>query len=125
MTTPKLTAVTLTQDKTAHISHAQAARVQAYNWYAVNVGDGRFYAATMIDSKAVYLHVFIMQPAPGMEIDHIDGDGLNCRDDNLRQCTHAQNMHNRKMPSNNTSGFVDYGSNVFRDITLLQTICNG
>ena len=37
-------------------------------------------------------------------IDHIDGDRLNNKIENLRECNHNENMHNRKISSNNTSG---------------------
>lgn len=39
------------------------------------------------------------------EIDHIDGNPLNNRLDNLRVCSHAENMKNRRRHSNNSSGF--------------------
>jgi hypothetical protein len=38
-------------------------------------------------------------------IDHIDGDKLNNRIDNLRECTQSTNTMNRARGSNNTSGF--------------------
>lgn len=43
--------------------------------------------------------------APAGEIDHINGDPGDNRLCNLREATHQQNMINRKLHSNNTSGF--------------------
>jgi hypothetical protein len=44
------------------------------------------------------------QPPPDM-IDHINGDPSDNRWCNLRTCTHAENMRNRKMHANNECGF--------------------
>jgi hypothetical protein len=46
-----------------------------------------------------------MNTPDGMEPDHKDGDGLNNVRDNLRNCTHAQNVLNRGMSRANKSGF--------------------
>lgn len=56
-------------------------------------------------SKTEYMHRVIMNPPKGMDIDHIDGDGLNNQRNNLRICTHAQNGMNRSKNKNNSSGF--------------------
>lgn len=39
------------------------------------------------------------------ELDHIDGNPSNNRFDNLREATNAENGRNRKLNSNNMSGF--------------------
>jgi HNH endonuclease/AP2 domain len=44
----------------------------------------------------VRLHRAIMQPIAGMFVDHVDGDVLNNRRENLRVCTRAQNRRNRR-----------------------------
>jgi hypothetical protein len=51
------------------------------------------------------MHVAILRPEPGEEIDHKNHNTLDNRRENLRRCTHRQNLFNQKKPSNNTSGF--------------------
>lgn len=57
------------------------------------------------NSKLGFLHRFIMNAPKGMVVDHIDGNTLNTRKNNLRICTHTENCRNRKRQFNNTSGY--------------------
>ena len=49
------------------------------------------------------LHRVIIGNPKGMQIDHENGDGLDCRDKNLRLATHGQNSTYRKF--SNSTGF--------------------
>jgi hypothetical protein len=44
----------------------------------------------------IALHVALMEPGLGLEVDHRDGDGLNCRRGNMRVCTPQQNRMNKR-----------------------------
>lgn len=46
--------------------------------------------------KRVFLHRLIAEPPAGMLVDHINGDSLDNRRDNLRCCTHRQNSQNMR-----------------------------
>jgi hypothetical protein len=42
------------------------------------------------------MHRLIMNTPDYLEVDHIDGNGLNCQEYNMRNCTHRENTINRK-----------------------------
>lgn len=104
--------IKLTQGKVALVSDHQYERANQYKWHARETAASTWYATrngkrTIFGrEKPIQLHRFLMDVTdPSIEVDHIDGNGLNCQDENLRECTHAQNMHNYSRPRNNTTGY--------------------
>lgn len=66
---------------------------------------GNKYAGKRVGGKIIYMHRFIMDCPLNMEVDHINGDGLDNRKSNLRICTSQQNRYNHKLMSTNKSGY--------------------
>lgn len=98
----------LSQGLVAIVDDWQYERASQWKWHAQR-GKGTWYAARSEwhppHKKKIYLHAFLTSAPHGSKVDHIDGNGLNCTDHNLRVCSNAQNMRNRGKNSNNTSGF--------------------
>lgn len=46
--------------------------------------------------KTIRMHRLIMNPPEGFEVDHINGDPLDNRRENLRVCKHSENCRNTK-----------------------------
>ena len=61
------------------------------------------------ESPIVAMHVAILAPGDGFQVDHINGNGLDNRRVNLREATHSQNQWNRGPSCRNTSGFKGVG----------------
>jgi len=97
--------IKLTQGKVAIVDDGDFEALNQYKWHAQKTGNGTFYAARGRGGKYVLLHREIMPTVDGMEVDHINGDGLNCQKRNLRNCTRSQNARNSKISSSSTSGF--------------------
>ena len=64
-----------------------------HNGYAVRSSGGTVFS----------MHREIMRPPTGMEIDHINGDGLDNRRVNLRVTSRAENAQNRQPNANGSS----------------------
>lgn len=91
--------IKLVGGRTADIDISDYYKVSGYNWCIV---DGRrttnIYAGAYVSRKLIYMHRLIRQPPDNMEIDHVDGNGLNNRWTNLRIVTRSENAINKYYP---------------------------
>ena len=110
------TTIKLTRQMNATIDAEDLERVSLHRWRAFENG-GIWYAATTMRCPhcnrkwLVPLHRLVMRAKGGELIDHRNGDGLDNRKENLRICTHAENMRNRRRRKRCASQF----KGVFRD----------
>lgn len=88
--------IPLTRGQSAIISEADAAKVLAHKWHAhpIKRASGGYYASSYIGGKTVYLHRFLLNAQKGQQVDHISGDGLDNRRENIRICTAHENCAN-------------------------------
>lgn len=66
---------------------------------------GGGYAGRKVGNTTIYMHRVIMNPIEGLQVDHINHDGLDNRRSNLRVVTPAQNMANVRLSSRNNTGY--------------------
>lgn len=86
--------VELTKGYFAGIDVVDAEEVGKWNWYAHRT-NGNFYAARTGDGhKIVYLHRLLCD-SPN-EVDHKNGETLDCRRSNLREANRFTNMRNTR-----------------------------
>lgn len=91
--------IILTQGKFALVDDDDFERLSQFKWWA-HKQPNTFYAGRMITLEngkriSFMMHHAVFGKAPlGMEVDHIDGNGLNNQKSNLRFVTRRQNMQN-------------------------------
>jgi hypothetical protein len=92
--------IPLTQGKFATVDDADTALLEL-KWHTKRNRTGKiWYAGTNVWDGTRYrwisMHRYIMKPGAGFFVDHINGDGLDNRRANLRLCSHAENLQNRR-----------------------------
>jgi hypothetical protein len=97
--------IPLTRGFVAIVDPEDAERVLAAGSWHVKPNGRVMYARREVQRQPrrwVLMHTFI---TGWPQTDHRDGDGLNNRRSNLRPATKAENGRNRRLHSNNTSGY--------------------
>jgi hypothetical protein len=104
--------IPLTRGLVTTVCDCHAHLAAGHKWSTAEI-KGRYYATrghSIVErlagkSSHVFLHSVINNTPRGMETDHINGDTLDNRCENLRTATTAQNQRNRGKKNNNSSGF--------------------
>lgn len=79
--------------------------ISAHKWYAHSDTRGKTYAATRIMGDLVYMHRLILDSEDDKKIDHINGNGLDNRKENLRATSALENSRNKSKQKNTSSKY--------------------
>lgn len=85
--------VELTQGKVVILDAQDWALVSDVKWRA-HRGRTTWYARSRRNGRQVWMHRLILAAPKGFDVDHIDGNGLNNRRENLRLASVSENRRN-------------------------------
>ncbi len=103
--------IELTQGKVALVDDKDFERLSQWKWHTANYKTKRLsYARRTCPSvngarPVVLMHRQILNAPKGSEVDHINHNGLDNRQENLRLCSNSQNHQNTLKSAKNTSGY--------------------
>lgn len=93
----------LTKGKTMIVDRVDLDLAEKYH-ISADRDEDRWYARVSIDGKTkARLARLIMHPEEDKQVDHINGNTLDNRRNNLRVCSQTVNMNNRKLSKNSTT----------------------
>lgn len=98
----------LTSGYVAVVDEDDYEELSRWKWSAT--GGKRTYAYRQDNGKMVRMHRYLLKPPSNMDVDHIDGDGLNNRRSNLRIATRSQNNQNQRA--------IRGGTSIFKGVSL-------
>lgn len=86
--------IELTQNKYAIVDDDRFEELNKFKWHA-SKGRNTFYARRTVNKRKEKLHHYIIGfPLHDYVVDHINNNGLDCREENLRIITKRQNTSN-------------------------------
>jgi hypothetical protein len=95
----------------AEVDDADGEWLTMWAWHVKEKGR-TCYAVRREGGQPIYMHREITNAPRGMVVDHIDGDGLNNRRENLRVCLPIQNAWNQhRGPKQGTHAMIEYFGN--------------
>lgn len=100
--------IKLQNGKVAIVDDDDFVFLSKYKWFMD--ANGYVVVGAILDNgkrQSIYMHRLLMGLGRGdkMKVDHVDGVKHDNRRENLRVCTHAENIRNKRHSKNNTSGY--------------------
>jgi HNH endonuclease len=95
--------IPLNHGRFALVDERDYAAVRHFKWRVLQRGSQHLSVQTHANGHPVYLHRIVMARAlgrsipKGLQVDHRDGDGFDCRRSNLRLSTPSQNGFNQRL----------------------------
>lgn len=103
--------ISLTKGYSAIVDDEDFERVSAFKWHAHESKSSKFYARRDVrkgkSKTRIFMHRFLMKISdPDVVVDHINGNRLDNRKENLRIASVTENNRNQtKIRSDNSSGY--------------------
>jgi hypothetical protein len=119
--TPRL--IPLTRGQFAVVDAKDYPVLSQYTWF-VEGTDKNYYAVRKENGKSIKMHRQITNAPDHLVVDHIDHNGLNNRNSNLRHATFTQNCQNQRRLSHKTSKYKGVHWNKRQKKWAAQIHCN-
>jgi len=101
--------IPLTQGKFAIVDNEDHEWLSQWGWYYSRTGKTG-YAKRNVWLKGkrtqLFMHRLILDPAKDILTDHVNGNSLDNRRENLRECSRKENARNSHRYKRNTSGYM-------------------
>ena len=107
--------ILLSRGKVALVDDEDFEWLNQWKWSLSQLGTNRKYRSIYYAHRTqwykngvqrdISMHRLILDAPKGLEVDHIDGNGLNNQRSNLRLCTRTQNARNARRRKNGSSRF--------------------
>lgn len=97
--------IQLTKGAVALVDDEDYDELNKYKWHLHSEGYAVRTTGSGRTRERFRMHRLIAKTPEEMDTDHINGNRLDNRKENLRICTRAENLRNRFVGSNNASGY--------------------